>query len=213
MFKAKVYNEEGKVIAEENLEPAIFGLKPKIELIQQAVVTQEANGRQSVAHTKTRGEVRGGGRKPWKQKGTGRARHGSIRSPIWIGGGVTFGPRKDRNFSVKMNKKARRKALFMCFSQKAIDQKIVLLEKLAVPQIKTKKMVAILAKLPVKKTILLALPKIDQNIIKSGANLPYLKTIMANSLNVVDVLKHEYLLMPKESLKVIKDTYLRDKKV
>jgi len=208
MIKVKVYNQKGEVVGEEKLESKIFDIEVKIQLVQQAVKTQLANSRVAIAHTKDRSEVRGGGRKPWRQKGTGRARHGSIRSPIWKGGGVTFGPRNIRNFSLKMNKKAKRKALLMCLSDKAKNKKIILLDALKLPAIKTKEFLKIVEKLPLKKNILIVLPKTDQKIIKSASNIPYIDIITANSLNVIGVLKHEYLLIPKDSLKVIKQTYL-----
>lgn len=209
MVKAKVYNKEGKVIEEVKLEPKIFEVEIKPELVQQAVRTQLANKRVAYAHTKDRSEVRGGGRKPWRQKGTGRARHGSIRSPLWRGGGVTFGPRKDRNFALKMNKKAKRKALLMTLSDKAQNKKIVLLNKLEMPAIKAKDFIKIISKLPLKRTILTVLPKSDEKITKSARNIPYVKTIRADSLNIVDILSYEYLLCPKDTLTVINKTYLK----
>jgi len=209
MVKVKLYNMEGKVLGEEKLEPSIFNVVVKPGLIQQAVRTIQANSRLGLAHTKIRSEVRGGGRKPWRQKGTGRARVGSIRSPLWRGGGIIFGPRNNRNYSLKMNKKARRKALFMTLSDKVKNKKIILLDKLEINKIKTKAFLKILSKLPVEKTILTILPKNDKNIIYSVRNLPYVKTILADSLNVIDILAHEYLIMPRDSLKVISKTYLK----
>ena len=209
MIKVKVYNIKGQPVGEVKLESKIFDIAIKPDLVQQAVRTQLANKRIAIAHTKDRSEVRGGGRKPWRQKGTGRARHGSIRSPLWKGGGVTFGPRKSRNFALKMNRKARRKALFMALSDKARNKKIVLLDKLEMPTIKTKDFIKIISKLPLKKTILAILPKSDQKIIKSARNIPYVKTINADSLNVIDVLSHEYLFCPKDALGVITKTYLK----
>jgi len=209
MVKAKLYNLEGKMLGEEKLEPAIFEIKIKPGLVQQAVRTIRANARICLAHTKTRAEVRGGGRKPWRQKGTGRARVGSIRSPLWRSGGIIFGPRKNRNYTIKMNKKAKRKALFMTLSDKAKNKKILILDKLELKNIKTKEFLKILSKLPVKNTILIIIPKSNKNIFYSTRNLPYVKTILANSLNVIDVLDREYLIMPKESLSVINKTYLK----
>lgn len=209
MVKATIYNQDGRVVKEANLEPKIFGVTVKPELVQQAVRTQLANSRVAIAHTKTRGEVSGGGKKPWKQKGTGRARHGSIRSPIWKGGGITFGPRSDKNFSLKMNKKAKRKALFMTLTDKAQGKKIVIVEQLELPQIKTKAFLGMIAKLPLKKTVLLVLPKSNQAIIKSVRNVPYITAINADSLNVVDVLGHEFILCPMASLDVISKTFLK----
>jgi large subunit ribosomal protein L4 len=209
MPKATVYNSTGAKVGEVALEPKIFGVTVKPQVIQQAVRTQLANSRVAIAHTKNRGEVSGGGKKPWRQKGTGRARHGSIRSPLWKGGGVTFGPRSDRNFSLKMNRKAKRQALFMALSDRAHEKNVVIIDSLAQKAVKTKDFLASISKLPLKKTILLALPKADQVIIKSTRNIPFVKTINADSLNVVDVLNHETLLMPKTSLDVITKTYLK----
>jgi len=138
-IKAKIYNQQAEVVEEMELNPKIFDVPTNSALIHQALVAQMANMRQVLAHTKGRGEVRGGGRKPWRQKGTGRARHGSIRSPIWRGGGVTFGPTKDRNFKKDINKKMKRKALLMALSDKASNKKLVILDKLAIGEFKTKK--------------------------------------------------------------------------
>jgi large subunit ribosomal protein L4 len=207
MTKVKVYNIQGKEVGEVSLEQRIFGVVIKSQLVQQAVRTIMANRRVAIAHTKTKGEVRGGGKKPWKQKGTGRARHGSIRSPIWKGGGVTFGPRKDKNFSLKMNKSAKRLALFMTLTDKAKEKKIVILDELTLPANKTKEFVKIISKLPLKGSILIIMPKVNQQIYKAVRNLPYAKTITADSLNVLDILNHQYLLCPKESLSVIAKTY------
>ncbi len=204
MQKAKVYNMNGEVVGEEKLDSALFEVEAKEGLIHQAVVAQMANRRQVLAHTKDRGEVRGGGIKPWKQKGTGRARQGSIRSPLWVGGGVVFGPRKDRNFHQKINKKMKRKALLMCLSDRAREEKIVVLDKLELDNFKTKKFLEILNKLPNKdKKTLLVLADNDKKIIKSAANLPRLKTIESVNLNVVDVLNHEYLMLPLATLQAV----------
>src|SRR3989339_146560 len=143
-MKVKVYNLEGKEVREEELEQSFFDIVVKPEVVQQAVEAQLANSRQVLAHTKGRGEVRGGGKKPWKQKGTGRARHGSIRSPLWKGGGVTFGPTKERNFSQKINKKAKQQALFSVLSKKLADQEIKVVDEIKIKNIKTKEMAKIL---------------------------------------------------------------------
>ena len=137
-MKFKVYNQKGEELKKADLPEELFGLKINSDLLHQAVVAQQANKRKLVAYAKDRSEVRGGGRKPWPQKGTGRARHGSIRSPIWVGGGVTFGPVKERNYNKKINKKMRRKALFMSLSSKVKDESLVLLDKLELNQPKTK---------------------------------------------------------------------------
>ncbi|MBU1146313.1 50S ribosomal protein L4 [Patescibacteria group bacterium] len=206
MLKAKVYNMNGEVVGEEKLDAALFEVETKEGLVHQAVVAQMANRRQVLAHTKNRGEVRGGGIKPWRQKGTGRARHGSIRSPLWVGGGVTFGPRNDRNFHQKINKKMKRKALLMCLSDRAKDEKIILLDKLELENFKTKKFLEVLNKLPNKeKKTLLVLADNDKKIIKSAANLSYLKTLESVNLNVVDVLNYEYLMLPVATLKAVQE--------
>ncbi|XOU94504.1 MAG: 50S ribosomal protein L4 [Candidatus Kerfeldbacteria bacterium] len=210
MTKLKVYNQTGKPVGEVKLNAKIFGVELNPELVQQAVRTQNANSRIVIAHTKTRGEVRGGGKKPWKQKGTGRARHGSSRSPIWKGGGVTFGPRKDRNYSIKINKKAKRKALFMSLSAKASDTLITVVDKIDMPAIKTKEITTMIAKLNLNKSVLVVLPKSDAKIIKSIKNIPKVTAINANSLNIMDVLKYNNLLVLKDSLAVIDKTFLSE---
>jgi large subunit ribosomal protein L4 len=173
------------------------------------VVAQLANSRQVIAHTKGRSEVRGGGRKPWRQKGTGRARHGSIRSPIWRGGGVTFGPTKERVFKKKINKKMKRKALFMVLTSKIKDDELILLDKLEIKEPKTKPMAKMMENILKKKqkSVLVVIPKKDENIARANKNIPYTKTIWADSLNVLDLLSFKYLLMPKEAIKVIEKTY------
>lgn len=232
-MKTIVYNQTGEKVRELELNPAVFGLKAKPELIQQAVVAQQANRRQVLAHTKNKGEVAGGGRKPWRQKGTGRARHGSIRSPLWRGGGITFGPTNQRNFSLKINKKAKRKALLMCLSDKAANERIILVDNLELGEAKTKKFFQILLNLKLRekknklakktespeakkakvskklKTVLLVLPKKEEKLYRAGRNLKALGIIQADSLNVLDVLKHKYLLMPVDSLAKIEKTFLK----
>jgi len=208
MAKVKLYSQDGKSIKEIILNKKIFGVEIKPELIQQAIRTQEANSRKIIAHTKDRSDVRGGGKKPWRQKGTGRARHGSIRSPLWKGGGVTFGPRSDRNYSLKINKKAKRKALFMALSDKLVNKKIILIDKLTLSEIKTKDFIGVLKKLKLKKSVLVILPKSDKNIIKSANNIPKINTINANSLNVIAVVKNNNLLILQDSLKVMEDTFI-----
>lgn len=143
----QVYSQNGEKVKDLELNPGIFNVEVKNSVVHQVAVAQMANSRVAIAHAKTRGEVRGGGIKPWRQKGTGRARHGSIRSPLWVGGGVTFGPRKDRNFSQKVNKKMKRKALFMCLSDKVNNDLLFLLDKLIVVDGKTREMVDVLKSL------------------------------------------------------------------
>ncbi len=147
VLKLPVYSQTGEKVKELELNPRIFGVAVKESVVHQVAVAQMANSRQVLAHTKDKGEVRGGGRKPWRQKGTGRARHGSIRSPLWKGGGVTFGPTKERNFSQKVNKKMKRKALFMCLSDKVKQDWLILLDKLELSEGRTREMVAVLKSL------------------------------------------------------------------
>ena len=217
-MKTDLYNQSGDVIGDVNLPDAIFGLKPKINLIHQAVVAQTANGRKVLAHTKDRSEVRGGGIKPWRQKGTGRARHGSIRSPIWSGGGVTFGPTKDRNFSQKINKKAKRQALFMALSSKVKDGQVMLVDDIKFNEAKTKKAKEVLDVLSSKiekyktnkkkrDTILLMMPRQDKTLKRVLNNISFVETIGATSLNVLDLLKNKYLLIMKDSIQVIEKHY------
>ncbi|MFA5021642.1 MAG: 50S ribosomal protein L4 [Patescibacteria group bacterium] len=233
MIKTTVYNLTGEKIKEVELNPAVFEVKIKPELITQAVVTLQANQRQVLADTKDKSEVAGGGRKPWRQKGTGRARHGSIRSPLWRGGGITFGPTSDRNFSLKINKKAKRKAILMTLSDKALNEKIVLVDKLELEQVKTKKFFEILKNLNLRdkkkiakkkdessdkkpkekkkpaKKVLVVLPKQDLKLWRAARNIDRLDMILADSLNVLDVLHANYLLLPVESLAVIEKTFVK----
>lgn len=208
MVKVKVYNLEGKEVEEIKLDPQIFEVEINPALVHQVVEAQQANTRFKLAHTKTKGEVRGGGKKPWRQKGTGRARAGSTRSPLWVGGGVTFGPRKEREFGKKINKKMKTKALFMTLTDKVKENSLVVLDKLALAKIKTKDLVKVLKKLPHKKaSALIVLTDKDEIITKSARNLPKVKTILANSLNVFDVLKYSCLIIDKAGLKKISETY------
>ncbi|KKR02925.1 MAG: 50S ribosomal protein L4 [Parcubacteria group bacterium GW2011_GWF2_39_13b] len=208
-LRRKVYNQDGQEIEELELSEEIFGLKLNKDLIHQAVVAQMANSREAIAHVKDRSEVRGGGKKPWRQKGTGRARHGSIRSPIWRGGGVTFGPTKERNFSKKINKKMRQKALLMVLSSKAKDNELVILDDLKLNSPKTKEMAGIMknlekAKKDIKRSSLVVLVKKNENIVKAIKNIPKMGAIGINNLNVVDVLKYKYLIMNKEGINELK---------
>ena len=210
-MKITVYSQEGKEISQTLLPKEIFEVPVSLDLIHQVAVSQMANRRKVIAHTKDRGEVRGGGKKPWRQKGTGRARHGSIRSPIWRGGGVTFGPTKKRVFKKKIPKKMRKKALFMVLSAKAKDNLLIVLDKFNLDQVKTKLIIQVLNKLPSRnQSSLIALPKVEKNLVLSTRNIPKVETIEARNLNVLDLLSFKYLIIPKESIKVIKDTFLKE---
>lgn len=209
-MKALVYNQQGEKVSEALLPKDIFGVEMNQDLVYQVVVSQTANRRRNIAHTKDRGDVSGGGKKPWRQKGTGRARHGSTRSPIWRHGGVTFGPTKNRNFKQKINTKVRRAALFMVLSAKAQKDQVILLEDLKLEKPKTKLMAEILQKLPVKQeSALIALPGSQKDVILAARNLAKTKTLPASDLNALDLLNFKYLVMPKDSIKVIKETFIK----
>jgi len=209
-MKTPVYNQEGKEVGTILLPKEIFDVKTNLDLIHQVVIAQASNRRKIIAHTKDRAEVRGGGKKPWRQKGTGRARAGSIRSPLWRGGGVTFGPRKDRVFKKKIPKKMKRKALFMALSEKVKSNLLIILDKLIIEKPKTKPMTEIFKKLPIKKgKSLIALPEMNKNIILASRNIPGVKTIQTKDLNCLDLLSFKYLIMPKEAIKTIKETFLK----
>ncbi|MCJ7787040.1 50S ribosomal protein L4 [Patescibacteria group bacterium] len=208
-MKITIYNQEGKGIGTTILPKEIFDVKLNPDLVHQVVVSQMAIRRKVIAHTKTRAKVRGGGKKPWRQKGTGRARAGSIRSPIWRGGGVTFGPTTEKVFKKRIPKKMRRKALFMVLSAKAKENLLLVLDNLKIEKPKTKSMKEILDKLFLKKgSGLVVLPRMDKNIIKAVNNIPRVITAQAKDLNVLDLLCYKYIIIPKEAIKVIKETFL-----
>lgn len=202
MNKIKIYNLAGTEESELKLDE-VFAASENDNLISQAVRIQMANARNAIAHTKNRGEVSGGGRKPWKQKGTGNARAGSSRSPIWTGGGVTFGPRNTRNYSLRFNSKMRQGAIATTLSEIVKDNKLVVVKDFDLKEISTKKFVQILEKLPVEGKILIILDKINIELELSAANLPYVKVLKAENINVVDLLKYNYLLTTNAGLSKI----------
>lgn len=184
--------------------PAYFLTTPKINVLHQVVVGYLANARQSNAHTKTRGEISGGGRKPWKQKGTGRARAGSSRSPLWIGGGITFGPRSDANHSKKLPVKLRRLALSMALSTKVNDQKLILVPDLKLTAPKTKLAVALLSKLaPSAKSLLLVVDKMDLTLRQAVQNLPSTAITQAKDLNAHDVLNFDTIIITEPAVQLV----------
>ncbi len=214
-MESKIYNQKAEEAGKIKLPDSIFGLKWNDDLMHQVVVSAQANKRAPIAHTKGRGEVSGGGRKPWRQKGTGRARHGSIRSPIWVGGGVAHGPTKEKDYSKKINRKMNRKAIFTALSRKLRDNEILFLDKIILVRPKTKDASEILKtiskikgfeKLATKKKnrALLALPKKDSDTVKSFRNIPGMEISETRNLNVLDLLTYKYLIMsnPKESLAI-----------
>jgi len=211
----KVYNQEGKEVSELKLNEAIFDLPWNADLVHQAVRVAWANQRQILASTKDRSEVSGGGRKPWRQKGTGRARHGSIRSPIWKGGGITFGPTKERNFKLKINKKMARQAFLTALSTKAKDSELLVLGDLKLSAPKTKEMAKIMknfspfGRSPVgrPKTSLLILSGKNEDIKIAGRNLPNLRIINIDNLNILDILKYKHLIFTKDSIEYLNKKY------
>ncbi len=212
-----IYNQKGEKTGQIKLPKEIFEVALNKDLVHQVVVSQAANRRQGSAHTKTRAEVRGGGKKPWRQKGTGRARAGSIRSPIWRGGGVTFGPTNKRVFKKSIPKKIRQKALLMALSSKVKNRSLILLNKLEFKEAKTKEVVRMIeilkSKIKIFKegSILIVLPEINKNIILSARNIPKVKTIQAKELNALDLLSYKYLIILKKSIEVIKETFTEKK--
>jgi len=208
-MKTSVSDKKEKKSKESLLPKEIFEVKFNSDLVHQVVVSQMANKRKSIAHTKDRSEVSGGGRKPWRQKGLGKARHGSIRSPIWIGGGITFGPRKDTIFKKRIPRKMKRSALFMVLSQKEKDKLLIVSDNLKLDSPKTKLMLEFINNLNLKKkSALIALPELDKNIILAARNIPGIKVIQAKDLNCLDLVSFRYLIIPKQSIKVIKETFL-----
>jgi large subunit ribosomal protein L4 len=217
-MKTSVYNQKGEVVGDIELNSKIFEVKPNEHLLAEAVRIQQSNARGGNANTKTRGEVSGGGKKPWKQKGTGRARAGSTRGPIWRHGGVAFGPRSNRNWELKINKKSKTAALFMSLSDKAKDKQFIVIDQIALENPKTKEFNAVMVGLKSKienlgKKQLLVMPKKDDKLMRGSRNLQYINSVLANSLNLVDVLKADCLIVLKDSLPVIEKTYLKTKKV
>lgn len=212
-MKVNIYNQKGEIVEEMKLPSEIFSVPFNENLVWQVAYCQLSNKRKPIAHTKDRGEVRGGGKKPWSQKGTGRARVGSIRSPLWRGGGVTFGPRKERNFEKKIPKKMKRKALFCVLSEKLRRNLVFFLDKLVLGEIKTKEMAQILENLKSKieelkkgKTLII-IPQKDEKIIKSAQNIPKLEVKLAKDISVLDLLSFKNLIILKDSIKVIKETF------
>jgi large subunit ribosomal protein L4 len=209
MLKVDLYNQLGEKKGEVKVNEQIFGAKFNQDLIHQALVRQMANNRLGmIAHTKTKGEIRGGGRKPFRQKGTGRARQGSIKNPHQYHGGVAFGPRNNRNYSQMMPKKQRRLALFSALSAKYNEGKILALDQFDGKEIKTRSFVTMLHKLPIDKDVLLVLPQKNNILQKSSRNLPFVKTILVNYLNIADLQKYDHLLFLEEALKKIEQVYL-----
>ena len=201
-MQVPVYNIQGEQISKAELRDDIFAVPVNKALMHQALLRQMANARLGTHKTKARGEVRGGGRKPWRQKGTGRARQGSIRAPHWRGGGTVFGP-TPRSYEQKMPRKMRRQALRSALSVKASEAQVRVLDVLEMQEPKSKEVLSILQNLGVDSSTLILLPQRDEVILRSVRNLPEVRTLVAQYLNVRDLLKYEYILMPLASLEVI----------
>lgn len=206
MPNIKVYKMDGTEAGSLELSEKVFGAEYREELVHQAVVTRLANDRQGTKSTLTRTEVRGGGRKPWRQKGTGNARQGSIRAPQWIKGGVVFAP-KSRDFSKGMNKKAKRAALVSALSRKLADGEIIVLENLAVVDGKTKEMAAMQKALNLTKTAIIYMDKADEKVVLAARNIENLSTLPVEQLSVYEIVANEKVVLTKEAVKMIEEAY------
>ena len=205
MAKVSVYNIEANKVGDMELNDAVFGVEVNEHLVHMAVVSQLANKRQGTQSAKTRSEVSGGGRKPWRQKGTGHARQGSTRAPQWTGGGIVFAP-KPRDYSFKMNKKEKNLALKSVLTSKVAEDKLIVLDSISFDEIKTKKMVAVLNNLKADKA-LVVLNDNDKNVILSAKNIPDVKTALTNTINVYDILKYDKLIVTKDAVATIEEVY------
>jgi len=206
MPKVSVYNIEGKKVSDIDLKEEIFGIEPNEAVIHSVLVNFLANQRQGTQSTKTRSEVSGGGRKPWRQKGTGRARQGSIRAPQWIKGGIALGP-KPRSYKYTVNKKERRLAVKSMLSMKVLEQSLVVVDKLAFEEIKTKNMVSALNNLKVTGKTLVMLAEKDEKVQKSARNIEGVKTTLVNTINVYDLLKYNNLVVTLDTVKKLEEVY------
>ncbi|MBE6017441.1 MAG: 50S ribosomal protein L4 [Lachnospiraceae bacterium] len=205
MATVSVYNMEGAVVGNVELNDAIFNVEINENLVHQAVITQLANKRQGTQSAKTRSEVSGGGKKPWRQKGTGHARQGSIRAPQWTGGGVVFAP-KPRDYEIKMNKKEKRAALKSVLTSRVQEEKFFVIDAIKCEEPKTKTMVNLLDKLGTTKALVI-LNDNDQNVILSSRNIPDVKTALTNTINVFDILKYDSIVIDKAALETIEEVY------
>ena len=205
MAKLSVYNIEGNQVGEIELNDAVFGVEVNENLMHKAVVAQLVASRQGTQSAKTRSEVSGGGRKPWRQKGTGHARQGSTRSPQWTGGGVVFAP-KPRDYSIKLNKKERRLAIKSALTTKVNESKLIVLDSFELDEIKTKKFVAVMNNLKAEKALVVLNEKND-NVIKSANNVPTVKTALTNTINVYDILKYDTLVLTQDAVATIQEVY------
>lgn len=205
MATVAVYNIEGKEVDKLELNDSVFGVEINEHLVHKAVVAQLANKRQGTQSAKTRAEVRGGGRKPWRQKGTGHARQGSTRAPQWTGGGVVFAP-KPRDYSVKLNKKEKANALKSALTSRVNEEKFIVLDEFKLDEIKTKKFVEVLNNLEVAKALVVTKEN-DQNLVMSAKNVPSVKTALTNTINVYDILKYDTVVITKDAVAAIEEVY------
>ena len=205
MATVAVYNTEGKEVDKLELNDSVFGVEINEHLVHMAVVAQLANKRQGTQSAKTRAEVRGGGRKPWRQKGTGHARQGSTRSPQWAGGGVVFAP-KPRDYSKKLNKKEKANAMKSVLTSKVNEEKFIVLDEFKLDEIKTKKFVEVMNNLEVAKALFVTKDN-DKNIVLSAKNVPDVKTALTNTINVYDILKYDTVVITKDAVAAIEEVY------
>lgn len=206
MPKVDVYDIKGKKVSDVELADSVFGIEPNEAVVHSVLVNYLANQRQGTQSTKTRAEVRGGGKKPWRQKGTGRARQGSIRAPQWIKGGIALGP-KPHSYKYTVNKKERRLAIKSILSSKVLEKELTVVDKLELAEIKTKTMVKALSDLKVEGTTLIILPEQNKNVLMSARNIEGVKTILINNINVFDLLKYNKLVLPLETVKKLEEVY------
>ena len=206
MPKIDVYDIQGKKVSDVELKDEIFGIEPNEAVVHSVLVNFLANQRQGTQNTKTRAEVRGGGRKPWRQKGTGRARQGSIRAPQWIKGGIALGP-KPRSYKYRVNKKEKRLAIKSCLSSKVLEKELVVVDSLPFKEIKTKEMVKALNNLKVDGKTLILLPEKNETVQKSARNIEGVKTTLVNTINVYDLLKYKNLVITLDTVKKLEEVY------
>lgn len=207
MAELAVYNQEGTKVGETKLS-SVFEAKMNRDLVYQVVLAQMANQRKIIAHTKTRGEVSGGGKKPWAQKGTGRSRQGSIRSPLWKGGGVAFGPRNTKVYKQKVNQKMRKLALLQVFSEKAKNNFLIVLDTISMEKPKTKILQSIIAKLPVQNArTLLVLPKNEKAVVLASRNIPKFETRSVQDLNILDVISAKFIILQKDVIPLLEEKF------
>lgn len=207
MPKVALYNINGEQVGSIELSDDVFGIQINQHVLHEAVINQQANMRQGTQSTKTRGEVRGGGIKPWRQKGTGRARQGSIRAPQWIKGGIALGP-KPRSYKYSLPKKVKRLAMKSALSSKTQDNNIMVIEDLKFAEIKTKQMIELLGKMDVSSKVLIVLAEKNEQVMKSARNIPGVKTSLVNTLNVYDIMKFDKFIITKDAVKKVEEVYV-----